>query len=335
MTSKSAQQLARAGGDTKRRSPRAGVIAAAVSLVPAAMAARYMTSKVEQENPPAGRFIEVDGVQLHYLERGSGIPVVLLHGNGTMAQEFDVTPLFDLAADKYRVIVLDRPGYGYSEQPHSKTWSASEQADLLHAALIQMGVERPVILGHSWGTMVAMSLALQFPDYARSLVLLSGYYYPTPRLDVMMLSPPAIPVMGDVMRHTVSPFIGRMMWPALIRKFFSPSPIPARWEKEFPVWMTLRPSQIRASATETAMMVPEAMRLCQRYEELRMPVIIMAGESDIHVTTKIHSERLHDQLPNSKLILIPGAGHMIHHVAPEKVMAAIDMAAREEPTLSV
>lgn len=171
-----------------------------------------------------------------------------------------------------------------------------------------------------------MSLALQFPEFVRSLVLISGYYYPTPRMDALMLSPPAIPVLGDVMRHTMGPFIGRAMWPALVRKYFSPAPIPARWEREFPIWMTLRPSQIRASATENAMMMAEALRLSQRHQELRMPVTILAGKDDMHVTTKIHSERLHDELPNSKLVLLPGVGHMIHHVEPYRTLAAIDQA---------
>lgn len=319
-------------GHVERRKPRVGVVAAAVALVPAAVITRYLTNKVEHENPPTGRFIEVDGVQLHYLERGTGIPIVMLHGNGTMAQEFEVSGLLGLTAEKYRVVAFDRPGYGYSEMPRHKIWDATAQAALLHKACQLLKIDRPIIVAHSWGTMVAISLALEHPEYVRSLVLLSGYYYATPRIDVMMLSPPAIPLIGDVMRHTVSPFIGRAIWPALVRKFFSPSAIPSRWEREFPVWMTLRPSQIRASATETAMMVPEALRLSQRYQDLRVPAIIMAGTDDMHVMTRTHSEPLHKQLANSKLLLLPRVGHMIHHVETHQVLTAIDMAANAEHT---
>jgi pimeloyl-ACP methyl ester carboxylesterase len=91
--------------------------------------------------------------------------------------------------------------------------------------------------------------------------------------------------------------------------------------------MTLRPSQILASAVETALMTSEAFWLAQRYQELQMPIVIMAGASDMHVATKMHSEQLHDQIPHSKLILVPDAGHMIHHVVPEQVLEAIGMAA--------
>lgn len=302
-------------------------VASVLAWTPPGMLSRYLTSKTEHDNPPTGQFVEVDGIQLHYLERGSGIPVVMLHGNGTMAYEFEVSSLLGLAAEKYRVLAFDRPGYGYSGRPRGQAWTSKEQADLLSKALKALGIEQAVIVGHSWGTMVAMTLALEHPDCVRSLVLLSGYYYPTPRMDVLLLSPPSIPGFGDIIRPTLSPFIGRLIWPALIQKFFSPSPITARWEAEFPVWMTLRPGQILASAVETALMTSEAFWLAARYKELQMPIIIMAGTDDMHVATKMHSERLHDQIPHSKLILVPGVGHMIHHVVPGQVLEAIEAAA--------
>jgi pimeloyl-ACP methyl ester carboxylesterase len=308
---------------------RRGSVLLGVSAALAAMAlvVQYRTRQAERENPPTGKFIEVDGVRLHYVERGQGQPVVLLHGNGTMAKDFDISGLLGLAADKYRVIAFDRPGYGHSERPRGKIWSAKAQAELLYHALQQLGVEQPIVVAHSWGTMVALALALEHPEYVRSLVLLSGYYYPTPRLDVALLSPPAIPVIGDLMRYTISPLIGRAIWPAMLKKLFSPARIP-EYFSEFPVWMALRPSQLRASAGETALMIPEAGILSKRYRELTMPVVIMSGAQDLHVTPKRHSERLHQELPHSDLLLAPGVGHMIHHMVPHQVMAAIDMAAK-------
>lgn len=303
------------------------IIASRLAWTPSGMLSLYLSDKTEHENPPTGEFIEVDGVRLHYLERGTGTPIVLLHGNGTMAYEYEVSSLLGLAAEKYRVLAFDRPGYGYSERPRGQAWTSREQAALLFKALKALGVDNAIVVGHSWGTLVAVSLALEHPEFVRSLVLLSGYYYPTPRLDVMLLSPPAIPGFGDVIRPTLSPFIGRLMWPALIQKFFSPTPVTPRWQAMFPVWMTLRPSQILASAMETALMTSEAFWMAKRYDELDMPVIIMAGRDDIHVATAMHSERLHRQLPRSTLVVLPDTGHMIHHVAPEKVLEAIDMAA--------
>lgn len=308
---------------------KSGSVLIGTSLALAAMAiiVKYKVDQVERENPPQGKFIEVDGVRLHYVEAGTGEPVVLIHGNGTLAKDFQISTVFGRAAEKYRVIAFDRPGYGYSERPYGKTWDATAQAQLLHKALIQLGVERPVVLGHSWGTLVALSLALEHPEYVRSLVLLSGYYYPTPRLDVVMSAPMAIPIIGHLMRYTVAPIMGRIVWPLAVLKLFKPSDEPPRFKMKFPVWMAMRPSQLLASAGDGAMMIPEAIRLSARYKELRMPIIIMAGSGDLLALSKLHSERLHDKIPHSQLILTPGVGHMIHQVVPEEVIKAIGMAA--------
>lgn len=305
----------------RRRAPL--LLGAGVALTAMAMFVQYRTRQAEQENPPNGKFIEVNGVRLHYVDRGQGQPLVLLHGNGTMAQDFDISGLLDLASDKYRVIAFDRPGYGYSERPRTTIWDPVAQAHLLYQALQSLGIEQPVIVGHSWGTMVAVALGLEYPEHVRSLVLLSGYYYPTMRLDVRLLSPPAIPLIGDLMRYTVSPLIGRMIWPAMVRKIFGPAKTTARFKNEFPVWMALRPSQLRASAAEAGLMIPSADKLSARYRELQMPVVIMAGTSDLHVISKLHSERLHKELPQSELILVPKVGHMIQHLVPQKILSAI------------
>ena len=109
---------------------------------------------------PLGRFVEVDGVRVHYIARGKGRPVVLIHGNGTMAEDFVISSLMDQLATRYRVIALDRPGFGHSDRPRWRVWTASAQAHLLRRVLEQLNVERPVIVGHSWGTLVALALAV-------------------------------------------------------------------------------------------------------------------------------------------------------------------------------
>ncbi|MDB5765112.1 MAG: alpha/beta hydrolase [Herminiimonas sp.] len=304
---------------------RGPALVALGALAVSAFVVRSKTRQAERLNPPSGQFIEVDGVRLHYIERGQGQPLVLLHGNGAMIEDFATSGLIDQAAAHYRVIVFDRPGFGHSDRPRNKIWTPVAQAELLHHALQRLGVERPIVAGHSWGTLVALAMALEFPSYVRSLVLLSGYYFPTVRLDVALASSPAIPVLGDLMRHTISPLLGRLMWPALVRKIFSPAAVSPGFEA-FPVWMALRPSQLRASAAESALMIPSAMMLFRRYRELKMPVVIMAGADDRIADAQRNSARLHDELAQSDLRLTPGAGHMIHHLAPDDVMAAIDSA---------
>jgi pimeloyl-ACP methyl ester carboxylesterase len=243
-----------------------------------------------------------------------------------MLQDFELSGVPALASARYRVISFDRVGFGHSERPRARNWGPQAQAALLSKAFERLGIVRPIVVGHSWGTQVAIALALDHPARVRSLVLLSGYYFPTFRLDAMLLATPALPVIGDFMRYTLSPWVGRLMWPGLVRKMFAPRPVPAHFAA-FPKWMSLRPTQLRAAAAESGLMVPDALLLKRRYREILMPVWILAGADDRVVDTRRQSVRLHDAIPHSTLEVVPGAGHMIHHIVPEKLMEKIDAAA--------
>jgi pimeloyl-ACP methyl ester carboxylesterase len=282
--------------------------------------------RAERANPPAGRFVDVDGARVHYIERGEGPPLVMLHGLGTMLQDITLSGLFDLAAARYRVIVPDRPGYGYSTRPR-RWWGPHSQAALLRSTLLRLGIDRPIILGHSFGALVALAFALDYPSAARSVVLASGYYFPTVRLDVPLMAPPALPLIGDLMRHTISPLISRLLWPGMLKLLFSPAPVPRYFER-FPTWMALRPSQLRATAEETALVVPSVMRMQRLYPALEVPAIIIAGTQDRYVDHLRHSVELSRRIPRSELLLSPRAGHMVHHVDPRRVLQAIEAAAR-------
>jgi pimeloyl-ACP methyl ester carboxylesterase len=302
------------------------IAAAAISaLALAAVYNRFRADEAERDNPPAGRFVEINGVRLHYVERGAGEPLVLLHGNGSMVQDFESSGLLDMAAQKYRVIAFDRPGFGHSERPRSTVWTPQAQADLIHAALAKIGVSRAIVLGHSWGASVATALALKYPQTVGSLVLASGYYYPSPRADVVFASGPAVPVVGDVMRYTLAPILGRAMWPIVLRKIFGPAPTPRKFAG-FPKEMALRPSQIRATAAESALMIPNAIAMAGDYADLKMPVVIISGDDDRLIDVD-QSARLHEEVAQSSFHRVRGAGHMVHQTAPAAIMAAIDEAA--------
>jgi pimeloyl-ACP methyl ester carboxylesterase len=310
------------------------LLASAAALGAAALVVRARARRAEREHPPHGHFLDIEGVRLHYVERGDGAPVVFLHGNGAMIEDWEISGVLDLAARHHRVLAFDRPGFGYSSRPRSRIWTPAAQAELLHRALRRLGVDRPIVVGHSWGTLVALALALQHPEEVRGLVLLAGYYFPTARADVALLSPPAVPVIGDVMRYTVSPLLGRLAAPKMIRKIFAPRRVPPQFHAEFPVGLMLRPSQIRASAADTALMAPGAAELRGRYGQLRMPVAIMAGSADEIVDVDGHAQRLHAEIPGSELRLIDGGGHMIHHLVPREVVELIRLTDRRADQLA-
>ena len=220
-----------------------------VALAATALINRQLAKKAERNNPATGRFLELNGVRLHYVERGSGEPLVLLHGNGSMIEDFESSGLIDLAAKNYRVVVFDRPGFGHSDRPRKVVWTPEAQAELIKRALERLDVSNAIVLGHSWGASVAVALALKYPNLVRGLVLASGYYYPTARPDLIAMGAPSLPLIGDILSYTLSPLISRAIWPLMMAKIFGPRSVPKKFEA-FPKEMALRPSQIRASAAE-------------------------------------------------------------------------------------
>jgi pimeloyl-ACP methyl ester carboxylesterase len=315
-------------GPSKAHSYAVAAAVTAGALAVTALVNRHLAQRAERDNPPTGQFLEVNGVRLHYVERGSGEPLVLLHGNGSMIQDFESSGLIDLAAKNYRVIIFDRPGFGHSDRPRNVVWTPDAQAELIKRALDRLGVSHAIVLGHSWGASVAVALALKYPDLLRGLVLASGYYYPTARADVVALAAPALPLVGDLLSHTLSPLVSRVTWPLMMAKIFGPRSVPRKFGA-FPKEMALRPSQIRASAAEAALMIPDAFHFRNRYTDLKMPVAIIAGEEDRLIDIDNQSARLHSDVSQSRLHRIPGSGHMIHQTATSQLMSAINEVATD------
>jgi pimeloyl-ACP methyl ester carboxylesterase len=317
-----ASSASRLNRSAARRLGIAAVVGAAVGA--AAIYWRRRAAKAEQNNPPLGQFVTVSGNRLHYVERGRGEPaIVILHGNGSMVQDILASGLVERLAPSHRVVMFDRPGFGHSTRSRGRIWTPGAQARLLREAFERLGLNRPVVVGHSWGTLVALALALRYPAAVRSLVLISGYYNPTFRLDVPLLAPPGLPVIGPLLRWSISPLIARLTFPAMIRRLFAPGPVPDRFRAAFPRELAVRPSQIAASGGATGLMIPMAAFYRRRYRYLAVPALIIAGRSDRLINPIRQSARLARQVPRSSLHLISGGGHMVHYQEPEKVASLI------------
>lgn len=286
-------------------------------------------------NPPAGRFLEIDGVRLHYIERGppDATPMVLLHGNGLMLQDFVLCGVVDRAARHYRVVCFDRPGFGHSTRPRKRAWTPELQAELFANALKQLHIERPVVIGHSWGTQVALAMAMRVPTEVQGLVLAAGYYFPTWRSDVWLLSGPAVPLIGDVLRYTLAPLVSWLMMPKLMRTLFAPRPVPDEFWRRLPRSLCCRPSQLRAAAEEAALMVPAAAELARRYPDLTVPVALISGALD-QVVRPEQAVRLQQTLPRATHRSVPRTGHMVHHADPDQLIDAADLMANWPRTIA-
>ena len=284
----------------------------------------HKANRAERTHRPHGEFVTVGDVRLHYLDIGSGAPVVLLHGNAVHAMDFTTSGLLSRLARKHRVIAFDRPGFGHSARPRDRLWTAAAQAALIRGALDRLGIDNPTLLGHSWGTMVALEMALQSDADIRKLVLVSGYYFPTARADALLAAPQALPLVGDILRYTLSPLLARATLDHTVKTMFAPRPVPVDFVPTLSREMLVRPSQLRANSEDALFMIPGAARLRDRYRALNVPTAIFAGDADRVVDPEAHSFRLHRELPGSEFHLLPGVGHMAHHAAVDEIADAID-----------
>ncbi|WP_205960656.1 alpha/beta fold hydrolase [Ramlibacter rhizophilus] len=291
--------------------------------------------RAEREHPPTGRFMHLDGVRLHYQTWGSGPDLALLHGNAFYSADLLASGLVQRLARDYRVILFDRPGFGHSSRPRDRLWTPRAQAALLHRALGALGADRPLVLGHSLGALVALAMALDYPASVAGLVLASGYYYPTLYGPSLMVAPVALPVLGDAMRYTVSAVSARLLLGHTVRQAFAPREVPPDFFQQLARELLLRPSQLRAAAEDGALMLPQVRLLAPRYPQLRVPVAVLAGAHDRVVDPDTHSRRLAAELPHSRLHIVRGAGHMVHHAAQEaveeQVRAVLEDARRPRP----
>jgi pimeloyl-ACP methyl ester carboxylesterase len=309
----------------RTRGPRSmAVLVAGTSLAAAALYIQWSARRAERSNPPTGKFLTVNGVRLHYIDTGgSGPAVVLLHGNGSMAKEWEISGIVGELAGRFRVLAFDRPGFGYSDRPGVCSWTAVAQGELLHAALRQLGIGEAIVFGHSWGTLVALELALRHPDFVKGLLLVGGFYFPDRRLVVTVLSLAARPIIGKFLSLTISPLVARALAPKVLAKSFAPRPVNRRFLEEFPVDLAIRPAALRAAAEDLAMIMSAAGTLQGRYSAVRQPTIIIAGKSDRIVDVSRHSVLLHDAIPDSELYLLPNDGHMVHYHAPLTILQAL------------
>jgi pimeloyl-ACP methyl ester carboxylesterase len=167
---------------------------------------------------------------------------MLIHGSAVTGADWTTSRVADLLLRKHRVIIFDRPGFGYSDRPRGRIWTAARQAELLYKAVRQLGVERPVVVGHSWGSIVALALAVQHQAEISGLVLLSGYYFWTLRPDVVPVTVGVLPGIGDLLRYTVAPLLGWLQMPLVKGQMFSrPGSPPASGPNIRLAWPSARP----------------------------------------------------------------------------------------------
>jgi pimeloyl-ACP methyl ester carboxylesterase len=292
------------------------------------------TLLIERLHRPRGRFIDVGGFPQHVIEMGTSAaapgapPIVVLHGAGSNLQDMHLALGEHLAA-RHRVIFVDRPGLGFSARKSGEGSSPSDQATVLRDLLDALDIDRAIVVGHSWGGTLALTFALDFPARVAGLVLVAPAthpgLWPMTRLNALLAGP-----LGWFFARTVAlPFGVALIWPGS-RTAFLPQTIPAGYVRRSAAMLVLRPPTLMANWADVGCLEAFLERQVQRYGALAVPTIVLAGDCDPLVPPSRHGEKLAAAAPGVKVVVLPGFGHMLHHAAADRVVAAVEEVAKSE-----
>ena len=290
-------------------------------------------TEAEAEFPPEGQFVEVDGRRVHVVIEGKGPDLVLIHGASGSTRDFTFS-FVDQIKDRYRVLVFDRPGLGYTDRFDPSFTGAfktvaespAQQARLLQAAAAKLGADKPIVLGHSYGGAVALAWALERPDNLSGLVVLSGASNPWPGGLGTLYAVASSSLGGAAVVPLLTAFPPEGQVEQALTEIFAPQPITPGYADYVGIGLTLRRETIRANARQVNGLRPFIVEMSERYGEIKVPTEIVHGTDDDVVPLRIHADPLSRQIPGANLTQLDGIGHMPHQVAPKAVIAAIDRA---------
>ena len=287
--------------------------------------------KVERAVPPIGQFVEVDGAKLHYLDKGKGRPIVMIHGLGGQLYHYAGT-IFDEIAQTNRAIAIDRPGCGYSERPDGTDASPQTQAAIIQKALDRLGIEDPLIVGHSLGGSVALAHAVAHPGKARGYVLLA------PAAATPKSIPPMFqglnrrqPILQRLIAWTVGVPMAAKYGPQITAQIFAPQPVPSAFAIGSGGLLALRPKALVTSMTDFTSSGRGFSKSRANYSSIKVPVTCVYGLEDRVLDAEYQLDAL-KPIPDLTIERLEGAGHMLMHVEPRAVIAAIQ--ALDERTAS-
>lgn len=280
----------------------------------------------EKNAPKLGESIRVDGVDLHVLTQGprdsEKPPVVLIHGASVNLRDMKIALGDRLSADRF-VVMIDRPGRGYSGRPEDG-YDLTTQAALIKGAVDALGVEKPIVVGQSFGGAVALNYALQFQDEMTGLVLLAPVSHEWPGGVAWYNSAATTPGVGFLFRRLIIPVYGSFVGKGSVESSFEPDAPPENYYEQAGVALLFRGKDFKANASDIVNLKAEIKEQQGRYGELRLPVAIAHGDADETVYLDLHAKALEREIDGASLIVLPQTGHALHHAETDVAVDLIE-----------
>ena len=276
-----------------------------------------------QCDQPKEHYINIENTRVRYVESGAGPDVVLIHGNAGSVDDFDFQSLGQLCRN-YRVIAVDRPGHGKSDRPNGSDATLQFQTHLLHDTLSQLGITRPVLVGHSWGGSLALTYAVEYPKELSAIVLLAPAAYADGGPDQVLRAVLKTPLIGDVSLTVVRTLLGQHLLRKELRKAFYPDSVPDEYLRHASAsWLSHK--QMRAILEDEYGLDKELEKVSKHYSEISVPVVIVTGDHDKVVSAKDNAFRLETSISQSKLIELKNTGHQVPQTHPESIYNALSL----------
>lgn len=280
----------------------------------------------EKRAPAIGRFLDVEGERLHVMDlgsdKGAAPPVLLIHGASSNLRDMKLA-LGDVLAQDRRVILVDRPGRGYSTRPE-KGYQLETQARLIKAAVDALDVDRPVVVGQSLGGAVALRYALEYQNDMSGLVLLAPVSHQWPGGVAWYNNVSQWPIAGFLLRRLVVPIYGQLSAESGIEGTFAPDTPPENYYERSGLALLFRAHDFKANAADLANLKEGIIEQQDRYGDLTLPVSIVTGTKDTTVSPELHSKQLAKQVDGAQLTLLPDTGHALHHAETDMIIGIIN-----------
>jgi len=276
--------------------------------------------------PPRGERIEVAGARVNVVDLGrrdaNGPPIVLLHGASSNLEA--MRPLAVKLANNHRVILIDRPGHGFSSRERAMDSTPQAQARMIAEALDRLGVAPAIVVVHSLAGAIGARMALDYPQRVAGLVMLAPVTHPWRGGVGWYNRAVTAPVIGPLLAYTITLPLGLFVTAPGARGVFLPQAMPDDFVTSSATRLLLRPREFLANARDLVDLKEAVAEQAPRYGEIDVPVTIISGDADKTVTTSIHSRTFALNVKDAKLIVLPGVGHMVQYAAPDLVVSEIE-----------
>jgi len=277
--------------------------------------------------PQRGKTVDITDAALNVVELGpgdaAGPPILLLHGASSNLEAMR-KPLADLLAQRHRVILIDRPGHGWSVRKRQADSTPQMQARMIEEALRKLGTGPVIVVVHSLAGALGARIALDYPERVAGLVMLAPVTHPWYGGVGFYNSAVTTPVIGPLLAYTITLSLGLVLAEKSARAVFAPQAMPENFVKDTATPLLLRPREFLCNARDLVTLKAAVTEQAPRYGDIKAPVTIISGDVDKTVSTVIHSHLFASAVPNAKLIVLPGIGHMIQNAVPDLVVAEIE-----------